>query len=247
MRYIVASLVLLPVWRWRGAQRPALRELPAIGAMGLLGFSVYNLCVNAGEQTVTAGTAALIAASIPVMKAIGARWFFGERVSLQRWTGVLTALLGVGIIAAGAEGGVKVSAGALLVLVASVCASAYTLLTKKFVARYGALEVTTWSIWAGTIGLIPAGGGLPAQIQAAPSEATATVFLLGLIPGALCYTLFAYALARMPVAKIASWMYGVPVAAVGFGWWLLHELPPPAALVGGAVTLSGVWLANRTR
>ncbi len=64
-RYLVASLVLVPLWLWR---RPKieLRDWPAIFVMGVCGFTVYNLAINAGEQTITAGAASLIASTIPL-------------------------------------------------------------------------------------------------------------------------------------------------------------------------------------
>ncbi|MCC6353601.1 MAG: DMT family transporter [Verrucomicrobiae bacterium] len=243
-RYAVASLALLPVWIRGGARLPRARELPMIGAMGLLGFTFYNLGINAGEKTITAGTAALIAACIPVIVTIGARLFFAERLTRVGWIGVMVALAGVGVITGSAEGGLRLSRGALLVLFASVCAAGYGLLSKRFLARHGWVEATAWAVWAGTLGLIPSGGGLRAAVAEAPISATVQVVLLGIFPGAVCYAFWNYAIARVPLARVASWMFLIPVASVGLGWLLLDEIPPPLALIGGLVTLLGVFLVN---
>lgn len=243
-RYIVASLTLLPLWGVRGARLPPARDLPMIAAMGLLGFTFYNLGINAGEKTVTAGTASLIAACIPVMVMIGARLFFSERLAAGGWLGVLVAFAGVGIITASAEGGVRLSPGALLVLFASACAAGYGLLSKRFLSRHGWVEATTWAVWAGTLGLIPAGGGLLSAVASAPVSATIEVVLLGIFPGAVCYGFWNYAISRTSLSRVASWMFLIPAASVGLGWLLLEEMPPGMVLVGGIVALAGVFLAN---
>jgi drug/metabolite transporter (DMT)-like permease len=243
-RYLIASLALLPLWACRGAKWPAARDLPMIVAMGLLGFTFYNLGINAGEKTITAGTAALIAACIPVMVTIGGRIFFSERLTSAGWAGVAVAFAGVGIITASAEGGLRLSSGALLVLFALVCAAGYGLLSKQFLTRHGWVEATTWAVWAGTVGLIPAGSGLREAVAAAPVSATIQVALLGIIPGAVCYALWNFTISRVPLAQVASWMFLIPAASVALGWLLLQEIPPPLVLVGGIVTLAGVFLVN---
>lgn len=243
-RYLVASLVLLPIWLKRGARLPARADVLPMFFLGLTGFSVYNLAINAGERTITAGTAALIAACIPVLVTLGGRFFFAEKLTWQGWLGIFTAFAGVALTTAGAEGALQLSHGALLVLGAAVAATVYGLLNKKMLKKYPPLEVTTWAIWAGTLGLVPTGLGLPAAVQQAPWSATVKIAFLGIIPGALCYALFSYAISQVSIARVASWMFLVSIASVVMGWLFLNELPPLMALVGGSITLAGVYVVN---
>jgi drug/metabolite transporter (DMT)-like permease len=243
-RYLVASAVLLPIWLWRGAKLPARGDWPLTLLLGLSGFTLYNYCINVGEQTVAAGTASLIAACIPVMVTLGARFFFAEKLTWIGWFGIGLSFAGVGTTTLGAGKAIQLSLGAVLVLAASVCAATYSLLNKRLLKRYAPLEVTTWTIWAGTLGLLPFGAGLPATVAAAPALATFKVALLGLVPGALCYALFSYAITKIPMARVASWMFLVSLTSVSLGWLLLDELPSGMALVGGGITLAGVYLVN---
>ncbi len=243
-RYLVASLVLLPLWLRRGGRWPGRSDAPAVIAAGLLGLTIYNLCINAGERTVTAGTAAFIAAGIPVMLTLGGRLFFGERVTAAGSAGMAVAFAGVALSTVGAEGHIRVSPGALLILAAVVGTTGYGLLNKRLIARYRPLDVTTWAIWVGTLGLAGYAPALVRTAPQAPAGATLNLVLLGIIPGALCYTLWGFAMSRMSLARLASWMFAIPLAAVAFGWLLLGELPPPLASIGGAITLAGVFVVN---
>lgn len=98
-RYAIASVVLFPFWAWHGMRLPAWRDWPLMVVMGTTGFSIYNFLINQGEITISAGTAALLGASLPILMALGARYFFAEKLSHSGWLGVLIACSGVIITA----------------------------------------------------------------------------------------------------------------------------------------------------
>ncbi|MFC6233868.1 EamA family transporter [Leucobacter soli] len=63
---------------------------------------------------------------------------------------------------------------------------------------------------------------------------------LGLLPSAAGFVLWAYAVARMPVAVSTSLLYLVPPVAVLIAWVWLGELPIVPELLGGLVVIAGV-------
>jgi drug/metabolite transporter (DMT)-like permease len=46
-------------------------------------------------------------------------------------------------------------------------------------------------------------------------------------------------------ARVAGFIYLIPMSAVIFGRWLLDEPVTPGLLVGAAILVGGVWLVNR--
>ncbi len=245
-RYGIASMVLLPVWAWQGARWPAKKHWGILAVMGITGFTMYNFLLNHGEQTISAGTTALIGAFLPILIALGARFFFKEKLTSVGWFGVLLAFTGVATTAMGAHGGSSLhfSKGALLVLSAMVNGAIYGLLMKRMLRHYTPIEITTWSIWLGVIALVPLGNGLGATLVAAPHLATLNMILLGVFPGAISYLLYAYAATKLPMAQVVSCMFLLPFLAIFFGWFLLGELPSLVAFAGGIVTLFGAYLVN---
>lgn len=242
-RYLVASLVLVPLWLWR---RPKIapRDWPAIFVMGLCGFTVYNLAINAGERTITAGAASLIASTIPLFSALGASLFLHEKVPRASWAGIWVGVGGVFLIALGEKGGLGISAGALLVTLAALSAAVYGLMQKQFLGRYRSLDLTTAAIWMGTLALLPWSGGLVSELRAAPPSAVLNVVFLGLFPGALGYVMWSYALSQLPIARLMSFLYLMPAISIGLGYLFLNELPAPISLLGGAIALGGVIWTN---
>ena len=245
-RYLIASAILLPLIL---ARRPHFQrsDWPRILGAGLFGFTLYNLCLNAGEQTITAGAAALIGSTIPILSILSARMFLGERVNNRVWGGSAVALAGVALIAWGEEKGLGFGAGAFLVMGAAICAAIYNTLQKPLLARYAALDVTSVAIFCGTILLMPLGGGLAQAVKTAPLVPTLNLLLLGAFPGALGYVLWMWCLAQMPVARLMNYLYLVAPLSVLMGWMFLHELPSELALVGGAITLAGVIYSGRKK
>lgn len=243
-RYLIASLVLLPFWVYSGARWPSKRHWSTIIIMGITGFSIYNFFLNQGEQTLPAGTTALIGAILPILIALGARFFFQEKLTMIGWIGIFLAFSGVTVTAMGGHEACYFSRGAFLVIMAMISASIYGLLMKRMLRHYSPIEITTWSVWAGALALTPLSGGLLKTISLVPLSPTLNMILLGMIPGALSYLLYAYAATKIPMAQVVSCMFFMPIIAVVLGWFLLSEFPTSMALAGGSVTLLGAYLVN---
>ena len=176
--------------------------------------------------------------------AILASIFLGERVSKRGWLGIAVAFAGVALIAVGESGGVRIEPEALWVLLAAVAAAAYFVLQKPLLRTYGAFEVTCYTLWAGTVFMIPFMFGLPATVAAAPVSATLSVVYLGVFPAAIAYVLWNYVLKHLPSTAASSLLYISPVLAIVIGFVWLRELPSALAFVGGALSVAGVVLVN---
>lgn len=63
---------------------------------------------------------------------------------------------------------------------------------------------------------------------------------LGVVPTALAFTTWTYALARMPAGRLGATTYAVPAIVVLLSWALLAEVPAWLTLLGGLLCLAGV-------
>jgi drug/metabolite transporter (DMT)-like permease len=159
LRFLIASLVLLIYAGIAHFRRPELRDVPALIFSGAVGITWYNIALNYGEVRVSAGAASLLIASTPIWTALLATIALRERLGFQGWFGVLMSFAGVALIASGEGGGIHLSLDALIILSAAVASAIYTVLQKHFLARYSALEFTAYSIWFGTLLMLPFAGG----------------------------------------------------------------------------------------
>jgi drug/metabolite transporter (DMT)-like permease/GNAT superfamily N-acetyltransferase len=245
LRFLVASATMAGVAIVRKQRLPRREDLPRLVGAALLGITIYHLAFTFGETQVSAGAAALIIASGPIWTALLAVAFLGERFNRWGWTGVALAFSGVSAISLGeGKGGLTIEPMALLVLLAAMSTAGYFVLSKKPLRHYSSIEFTSYVIWFGTVPMLVFLPGLIAQAQHAPAWSTWTVVYLGVLPGALAYVLWSYALARMPASTTASFLYATPVLATLMAWAWQGVVPSTVSLGGGALALVGVILVQ---
>jgi drug/metabolite transporter (DMT)-like permease len=244
-RLAVALLVLGAAQAGHGRWvRPDRREWLLLAAFGTSWFLVYNLALNASEHLLDPGTAALLVNVAPLIVAIVAGTLLGE--GFPRWLiiGAIIAFSGIALIGAATATGSLSLIGVVLALVAAVTYAIAVLLQKPLLARLPGLQVTLIGVAVGVIGSLPWSGSLAAQLSVAPLSATAGLVYLGVVPTAIAFLAWAYALQRMPAGRLTITSYLVPVLATGMAWVLLAEVPPPLALLGGLICLTGVALTR---
>ena len=168
LRMLFASVVLA-LYAIPGRLRlPEARDVPVALLAGLFAFALYNVALNYGQISASAGAASLIIASIPIFTALLAAAFLGERLDGRGWAGIVVGFVGVALITLGEGGGFGVDAGALYVLLAAISGSIYFAFQKPYVEKYGSLTFTAYAIWAGTLLLLPFLASLAREVRAAP-------------------------------------------------------------------------------
>lgn len=244
LRFGTASIVLFGYAVATRMRLPDRRDVPLIALAGFIGITVYHVALNFGEQSVTAGAAALLISTSPIFTAVLSAAVLKEHITRVGWGGIFVSFGGIALIAFGEGGGLSLNADALIILLAAFAASLYMIVGKRPLRQYSALQFTTYIIWAGTLPMLVFLPGLLDQMPAASEGATLAVVYLGIFPGALSYVLWSYALSRMPASALATFLYAQPVNAIVIAWIWLGELPSALAVIGGVISLAGVVAVN---
>ena len=245
LRYLVASSVLLLYAIAKKMPMPRWRDWPLIGFCGLTGFTLYNIFLNAGQLSVSAGMASFIISSEIGIIALLARLFYKEKLTILGWLGIGLCVTGVAVISLASNGRLQFSSGALLVFLATLCISVYSVAQKSLLQRYTAIQFTTYAIWAGTLMLILSAPHAVLSVLHAPLGPTMSVIYMGLFPGVIAYIAWSYVLSKMPASQAGSYLSLIPVATLFIAWLWIQEIPGLVSLAGGAVVLCGIMLVNR--
>jgi len=244
-RLVVGAVALSLFQLGRKWVRPTGRELVFLAAFGVLWFSAYNVALNFAEQSLDAGTTAMIVNIGPILIALGAGLFLGEGIPKWLAIGAGVAFLGVVLIGIGVGSGFGDGTGVLWCLVAAVTYAAGVMFQKPTLRRLPAIQVTWLGCIAGAVALLPFAGDLLRDAAAAPAAALWGMAYLGVVPTAIAFTTWAYALSRMPAGQLGVTTYIVPPLVIVFGALFFGEIPALLAIVGGAVCLAGVALSRR--
>lgn len=247
-RYLIASFGMLFVY-WNVSHKRAVdwRDIPIIFFAGVVGFAVYNIALNYGEVTVSAGVSGFIVSQIPVVIAFLAIIFLGERLSKKAWLGMCISIIGVGLIAASHHSEGVVDIGIFYLLIAVISAGIYHAAYKYLLRKYHAVELTAYGIWGGTLSMLFHAPTLWQEIPTATIDATLSVIYLGIFPGLIGYLSWSYALRHVPASKAASAFYVMPIVTAFLGWICLGEIPPWLALIGGLTALVGAIIVGKAK
>ena len=244
LRFLVASSFLAGYALITHMRLPAKQDIPIFILTGLIGITVYNVSLNAGEQSITAGAASFLVNTAPIWTALLAKCFLNEEVRVWGWIGIAISFIGASIIAMSENDSIQPDKGAVLVIIAALAQSIYFVMQKPLLTRYQPIEVTAYAVWSGTICLLPFTYGLNEAIYSAPFSVTLAVIYLGIAPAALAYVTWAYVLMNLPIGRAASFLYIVPVVAIVIAWLWLHETPSMLSIIGGILAIIGVIFVN---
>jgi drug/metabolite transporter (DMT)-like permease len=253
VRFLAAGLLLYGWCLWRRRRRPEAgwrpptrREWRASAILGVALPAAGTGGAAWAEQTIPAGTAALLLATVPVWMTITSRIVDTERISVLTAAGLALGLAGVVVLvnplAAGAQD-LLASAVALGGALLWGCGSVYA----KRAPHPGQplLASGMEMICAGVaLCLIGAAGGELGRISAASlvSESGLALGYLIIFGSLLGYSTYEWLLHHASSQLAGTYAFVCPLVAVILGWWLLGEKVSDHTLLAAAAIAVGVAL-----
>ena len=219
---------------------------------GLLSFAVSYGVVYWSEQYVPSGLASILWATFPLFVAVLAHFALpDERLTRAGLLGVLIGFGGVAVIFSedlAALGGPRVAFAAVVMLVSPAVSAVSNVAIKKWGAGVHPLSLTVVPMAIGSVAgaLVAFATEREAQLSFTPA-AVAALLYLAICGSAVSFTLYYWALERLPASRIALMSYFIPVVAVLTGALFLDEPVTWRTLAGAALVIAGVLLALSRR
>lgn len=254
-RWGIAGLLLLAVtWHELWRERAHLRgQFGQYMVLAMLGMLVCGAWVYLGARTTNAMNMALIYATSPVLIALGAVWWLGERLRWPQLLGVLIAMSGVlhvvlkGQWAALAD--VRLVAGDGLIVLATFSWAGFALLQKKWPSPLGATARLAAMCLAACLILLPFAVWELSQVEAPDWSWNASLMVLtaAVFPGVLAYGIYAWSQRVLGASRVAVTLYLGPIYTALASWLVLAEPLGLHHLLGGVLVLTGVFLVTGSR
>ena len=248
-RFTISAVVLLLIVRSRPAGPPIeKRDRWRILTLAILIIPGNQMLYMVGQSMTAAGHGAFLFATAPVWIFILAIIHLKEKLLWRRVLGIVISFGGVLLImlTGGAQFGVEYLKGDVIILIAVLAWSYYTIIGKPLVEKYGALRVTAYALATGSVLYFPY--GLYRAVQFDYSQSTpgawGTVAFMALGMSVGLYVLWYWVLKYMEASRLAIWHNFYPVIAALIAWFALGEPLSPAFVFGGIAVLVGVTITE---
>lgn len=253
-RQLLAGLLLYPVARIRGKEKPTLSQWLAgalIGALLVIGGN-GSIAWAEFRQTPSNVTAVLVA-TVPLWMGI-LDWLRpgGPRPTIRIVTGLAVGLAGVGLLVSPRipflhTAGSAVSPICALVLVAgSLCWAAGSILSRHMKLPRSPLLGTAIFTMTGGAMLFPLGlligEGRHFSVRQVSTHSGLAVVYLSIFGSIVGFSAYTYLLRVVSPARVATYAYINPLVAVLLGWAFVGESLTLRMMVAAAVILASVVL-----
>lgn len=249
MRITLAALTLVVIYRARGGrlqlERGEAKSFLRVGLWGLaLSFFLFTLGLNH-----TSVSHAVFVGALSPLAILLFSWREGqERLSALRLGAVFVSLAGVLLLALDQQGGASPGWEGDLLLAAGVgCFTFYTVRSKQLARTYPSLQFNAHCFLAAAIWLLPL---LVVELARLPWREVgwvswSSLFLSGTVGSAGAYLAYYYSLRSIQASQVAVFHYLQPVLGTVLGVVFFKEIMTGRFLLGAALILTGVVLAER--
>lgn len=251
VRYLImplaASALLLRLYGTRWPKVPR-ADLLALLKLGIAGHVLHVGLVTFGIHWSTPFSSSLILACGPMFTLLILRWHGIERLTRGQVAGVALACAGVLTFLSDKllGGHWQASGGDLTLLVAAAFFSYYTVAAKPLIERHGGVLVMTYATLLGSAPVVLL--SLPAGLRVDWVNVSSAIWIglvyAVLISAFLGWLVWGWVNAVRGVARSAPLMYLMPPVAGLVAWVLTGESYTGIKLVGAALTLAGVAVAQ---
>lgn len=252
LRFFIAVITLRLILHFAGIAivKPTGRQLLRIVLLGLTGVFSYNYFFFTGLAHIGAGRAALIIAITPLVITIFSTLFFREPLTVIKLCGIVLSLTGAVFVISNGHPTLLLSGefgtGELALLGCVISWTLYTVIGKSLLQTMSPLVSVYYSALAGTVLLFfPAvSDGLLTKLPDTSLLDWVSLIYLGVFGTAVGFSWYYKGVQNIGASRAGIFINLVPVFGTLLSWLFLSEALKPSVISGGAMVLTGVFIAN---
>ncbi len=253
IRFSVASLLLIfflwikerNVWIHR-------EDVKRIIILAILGNTAYQLFFIYGILRTTAANSAILYGTVPIFVSLLSSILRVEKTTSRIWQSVIISFVGITLIIVGEGEAFAISSqswiGDVLILGATICWAAYTVLSKPLLKRYTPTKLTSLTIALGAIPLILI--SIPSLMmqrwESVSTQGWLSVAYSSILAISLGYVIWYTGVSHVGNTRTSLYENLAVVVGVAVAWIFLSESMNLLQIVGAALVFIGLYLARRT-
>ena len=248
IRQFLGGFLYISFFLYKKAPWPKGKQWKTIIILSILSFVLSNGLSTWGVKYISSGLGAIIGALVPLWIVI-ITFFRGERLSRLSVIGLIISFSGVCVIFYDHLSDFLIPSfrfGIIISLISTLTWAFGTLYTKKKAASFNPYFSLGLQMLISSVCLFAFTGATGTNIPLTQIPAAswwAIAYLVG-IGSVLTFIAFIYALQHLPTELSSVYAYINPFVAVLLGAFLFDEILTAAIIIGGTVTLTGLYIIN---
>ena len=246
-RFLVAGALLLVFARARGHALPTAAGWRIIVTLGVLNYALYLGLTATALRHLSAGMGAVLASTNPLLLALVAPWFLGERLTATKVGGLLTSFAGVTWVMWSRLGDDNRPGAMALTGLAIISLVAGTLVFKRLRPAPDLLVLNAGQLL--TAGVALAGPSLAweslASVRFTPSFLAVQAYLIVGISW-IAMLIWFWLLTHGDATRASAFFFLNPIFGLFLGALLLGEPLTAVDFAGSAAVALGIYLVQRT-
>src|SRR5246127_2581308 len=247
-RCLIPAIVLLPTWFLPGRRPKLSLRSYAIIAIGGFFFALDLAFYNTSILQTSATNSTLLGNNTPIMFGLLTWLLFRRPPAFSFWVGLTLAVAGSAVImGADLAKHTRFGLGDIFALAAAACFAVYLIATEEIRSHTTTLEFLRLAILSSTIFMFVFTQVLRTPLVVPDRRTFLALLGLGLVSQLGGYLALTYAMGHLPatVTSVSLLSQG-PLTAILAAILLKEPLTTPL-LIGGALVLLGIGLANRLK
>ena len=249
-RLILSTLMLLPFYlqgnRLGSFLKSSRRDKATLAAVGVVLALHFASWITSLEHTSVASSVIFVHVD-PIFVAVVSHFYLGERVGRNTATGMVVAFLGSIIIAWGDAGaGESNLYGDLLALGGAIMLGLYIMAGRRLRQKLDLVSYVTPVYAASALTLTLLGVATGSNMGPFPVREYLLFAVIALVPMIFGHTVYNWTLKYISAAVVSISLLGEPVGATILAFIFLGENPSATTLIGGAITMAGIYLCVRS-
>ncbi|MPZ71668.1 MAG: EamA family transporter [Nitriliruptorales bacterium] len=243
-----------------GTLRATRSEIGFLALYGVTGVALVQWFYFVAIARLPVAIALLLEYTAPLLVALWVRFVRHEEVRVRVWAALALSLAGLALVTKAWAGGTLDPLGVAAGLAAAVSLATYYLLSEHGLGQRDTLSLTAWTLgfsallwsivqpwWTLPFDVLSSDVALPASLGAMSSPVWLVVVGIVLLGTVAPFLLVLSAISELGATRVGLLGMAEPVGAGLAAWVVLGEVLDGPQLLGAAIVLAGIALAETAR
>lgn len=244
IRFLIATIALIIVKRFTDKEKVNREDYGRLAISGIFAITLYFFFENNGILRVSANSASIIVATLPIAAIISDKIFYKTRISRVSIISIVVSIFGIYLVIGKDVIGGSLS-GYLYMLGSVIAWCGYLIITKPLFKKYSNITITTYQSIFGTLAFIPLLPFETVNFQAINGNIVLNLLFLALICSSFGNFGYNFAFKELDIGIATLFLNLCPVVTFIFSFFILGETLRFTQIIGSIIIIGAVYIATK--